>query len=154
MPRISESLAGRVHIAELWPFSAGEADLLGPQADSLLPALLGEASIVPSFQGRTMPTRREYLDPSATSPRSAASNTWPELPRILRLLAASTAQEVNDVEMASRSSIDRRTLRANYLPLLHTVYLAHEVPASSRNLVSRVAKRPKAYLTDTGIAAI
>jgi hypothetical protein len=76
-----------------------------------------------------------------------------ELPRILRFLAASTAQETRDAQMAERLSIDRRTLRANYLPLLRTVYLAFELPAWSRNLVSRVSRHPKSYLVDTGVAA-
>jgi hypothetical protein len=76
-----------------------------------------------------------------------------ELPRVLRLLAAATAQEINDAELAAGLDVDRRTLRANYLPLLHTVYLAFEVPAWSRNPGSRVVKKAKSYLADTGLAA-
>ncbi|HLF69939.1 MAG TPA: DUF4143 domain-containing protein, partial [Actinomycetota bacterium] len=76
-----------------------------------------------------------------------------ELPRILRLLAAATSQEIKDTELAQRLGIDRRTLRANYLPLLQTVYLAHEIPAWSRNVASRVSKHPKSYLVDSGLAA-
>lgn len=182
LPRVSESLAGRIHIVQLWPFSQGEAERLGPSSDSLLPAMLERAGLVQHFQGRDMPTRRQYLErlcrggyPDVQGLDEAARRRFfanyirtitqrdvpeissirhvAELPWILRLLAASSAQEVNDVELAERLSIDRRTLRVNYLPLLHTVYLAFEVPAWSRNLVSRVAKRPKTYLADTGIAA-
>ncbi len=182
LSRISESLAGRVHIVELWPFSQGESERLGPSSDSLLPAMLEPGSLVTVFRGKDMPTRRQYLErlcrggyPEAQRLGQAARRRFfsnyirtitqrdvpeisrirhvTELSRILRLLAASSAQEVNDVELAGRLSIDRRTLRANYLPLLHTVYLAFELPAWSRNLVSRVAKRPKTYLADTGIAA-
>jgi len=76
-----------------------------------------------------------------------------ELPRILQMLAASTAQEVRDVKMAERLSIDRRTLRANYMPLLQASFLTLEIPAWSRNLVSRVAKHPKNFLVDSGLAA-
>ncbi|MEQ8768657.1 MAG: ATP-binding protein [Planctomycetota bacterium] len=182
LSRISESLAGRVHIVDLWPFSQGEAKRLGPESDTLLPALFDSPSVIRRLGRRPMPTRREildricrggypeaqYLDPAARRrffanylrtvtlrdvPEISRIRHLDELPRILRLLAAATAQEINDADLAARLNIDRRTLRANYLPLLHTVYLAHEVPAWSRNLVSRVSKRSKSYLADTGIAA-
>lgn len=182
LPRISESLAGRVHIVDLWPFSQGEAERLGASSDALLPALFSRASLVTALRGRTMPSRRQYLErlcrggyPEAQRLDAAARRRFfsnyirtitlrdvpeisrvrhvSEIPRILRLLAAASAQEINDVEIASRLNIDRRTLRANYLPLLHTVSLAFELPAWSRNLVSRVTKRPKTYLADTGVAA-
>jgi len=76
-----------------------------------------------------------------------------ELPRLLSLLAASTGQEIHDARLAGRLSIDRRTLRANYLPLLETTYLTLQVGAWSRNMASRVAKHPKGYLVDSGLAA-
>ena len=181
VPHVTESLAGRIHIVELWPFAPGEAARLGAGSDGLLPSLFQDSSLVSAFRGQTMPHRREYLealcrggypeaqrlDPAARRrffanyirtvtqrdvPQISRIQHIAELPRILRLLAASTAQEVNDVDMAGRLSIDRRTLRANYVPLLHTVYLAFEVPAWSRNLVARVSKRSKSYLADTGIA--
>lgn len=181
VPKVSESLAGRVHIVELWPFAPGEAARLGVGSDGLLPLLFQDAPLAGAFRGHTMPRRSQYFEdlcrggyPEAQPLDAAARRRFfanyvrtvtqrdvpqisriqhiAELPRILRLLAASTAQEVNDVDMAGRLSIDRRTLRANYLPLLQTVYLTFEIPAWSRNLVARAARRSKAYVADTGIA--
>ncbi len=182
VPRISESLAGRVHIVELWPFSQGEAECLGPGCDSLLPALLSSEPLVRRAPAQPVATRRDILArvcrggyPGVQALGSAARRRFfsnyirtvthrdvpeisrirhiDELARVLRLLAAATSQELNDVDLAAKLDIDRRTLRANYLPLLHMVYLAFELPAWSRNPVSRVSKRAKSYVADTGIAA-
>lgn len=178
---ISESLAGRVHIVDLWPYTQGEAQVLGDGADTFLPRLVKGQSLRAGEPSR-LPRRRDYLEilcrggyPEALKldrdarrrffrnyvrtvtqrdvPEISRVRHVEELPRILRLLAAATAQEARDTQLAERLRIDRRTLRANYLPLLHTVYLALEVPAWSRNVVSRVSRHPKNYLVDTGLAA-
>ena len=182
LPTISESLAGRTHIIDLWPYTQGEAQELGDGADTFLARVLERSSLQQAFNPGAAPNRREYLElvcrggyPEAVRLRGEARRRFfrnyvrtvtqrdvpeisrvrhvEELPRILRLLAATTAQETRDVELAERLRIDRRTLRANYLPLLHTVYLALELPAWSRNLVSRVSRHPKSFLVDTGLAA-
>jgi len=182
LPTISESLAGRAHIVDLWPFTQGEAQELGEGADTLLPRLFKESTPVGALPATKLPSRRDYLErvcrggypetrdlaPDARHrffrnylrtvtqrdvPEISHIRHLDELPRIMRLLAGVTAQEIKDTELADHLSIDRRTLRANYLPLLHTVYLALELPAWSRNLVSRVSRHPKSYLVDSGLAA-
>lgn len=182
LPTISESLAGRVHIVDLWPYTQGEAQRLGDGSDSLLLRLFQQGSPREALGETAVPDRRDYLKllcrggyPEAVKldgdarkrffrnyvrtvtqrdvPEISRVRHVEELPRILRLVAAATAQEARDTQLAERLSIDRRTLRANYLPLLHTVYLAFELPAWSRNLVSRVSRHPKSYLVDTGLAA-
>lgn len=74
------------------------------------------------------------------------------LPRLYRLLAALTAQELNVNALARNLGIDDGTVRA-YLPVLETVFLVHLLPAWSRNLTARVKRRAKVHLTDTGLAA-
>jgi hypothetical protein len=182
LPTISESLAGRVHIVDLWPYAQGEVDGLGDAADTLLVRLFDGAPIRTDPGDARLPTRLDYLErvcrggyPDALRldrrarraffrnyirtvtqrdvPEISRIRHVEELPRILRLLAGATAQEVRDTALADRLGIDRRTLRTNYIPLLHTVYLSFELPAWSRNLVSRVSKRGKGHLVDTGLAA-
>lgn len=182
LPTVSESLAGRIHIVDLWPYTQGEAQVLGDNADSFLQRVIHGQSLREGFEPGTGPTRIEYLEllcrggfPEAVRVSGGARRRFfrnyvrtvtqrdvpeisrvrhtEELPRILRLLAAATAQETRDTELAERLQIDRRTLRANYIPLLQTVYLAFELPAWTRNLVSRISKHPKNYLVDTGLAA-
>lgn len=182
LPTISESLAGRVHIVDLWPYSQGEADGLGESADSLLPRLFERAPVREGLDEGRLPTRHGYLErvchggyPEAVGLDAPARRAFyrnyvrtvtqrdvpeisrirhvDELPRILRLLAAATARETRDTELAEQLSIDRRTLRANYLPLLHTVYLSFELAPWSRKLAARVSRHPKTHLVDTGLTA-
>lgn len=182
LPTISESLAGRVHIVDLWPYTQGEAQTLGATADHFLPSVFREERPWETLRESRLPQRRDYLQliccggyPEAITLDEQARRAFfrnyvrtitqrdvpeisrvrhvDELPRILRLLAASTAAEIKDTDLAAHLSIDRRTLRANYLPLLQTVYLSFELPPWSRNLVSRASKHPKNHLVDTGLAA-
>jgi predicted AAA+ superfamily ATPase len=74
------------------------------------------------------------------------------LMEMVRYFAATTAQELVLSTVAQRLGIDRSTVNT-YEPRLKTVFLVHRVPASSRNLTAKVVKRPKLYVTDTGIAA-
>jgi uncharacterized protein len=181
VPTISESLAGRVRIVDLWPFTQGEIGELGQEADSLLPRLMAPGPLVGTVVDK-LPTRAEYFErickggyPEAQAldstgrrhffddyvrtvtqrdvPEISKVRHVTELRRILEFLAATTAQEINDTRLAEKLNLDRRTLRLNYLPLLHTGDLATETPAWSRSPVARVIKRPKSYLTDTGVAA-
>lgn len=182
LPTISESLAGRVHIVDLWPYTQGEAQKLGDDGDTFLLRAFQEGPLRDAIAGSMLPKRPAYFEllcrggyPEAIDldvdarkrffrnyvrtitqrdvPEISRIRHVEELPQILRFLAATTAQESRDTQLAERLSIDRRTLRANYLPLLHTVYLSLELPAWSRNLVSRVSRHPKSYLVDTGIAS-
>ena len=74
------------------------------------------------------------------------------MPRLLRLLAGLTAQELDVAQLARRANLDDQTLH-NYLPLLETVYLVQRIPGWSRNLTSKVKRRPKIYITDSGLAS-
>jgi len=75
-----------------------------------------------------------------------------ELPRLLRLIAARNAGELNIANLANDAGMPVRTL-SPYLALLETLFLIQRVPAWSTNLSKRVVSRPKAMLFDTGLAA-
>lgn len=178
VPTLSESLAGRVAIVDLWPFSVAER-LRRP------PTFVERVFSDPADLLRIRPdqhTRHEYMQmvctggfPAAVERESSAARArWfasylrtvtsrdvrdiarihrlEVLPRAMRLLAAMTAQELNAASVAQRLNLDEETARS-YLPLLETVYLIHRIPAWSRNLTSRVVRRPKVHLTDSGLAA-
>lgn len=178
VPTLSESLAGRVALIELWPLSVAER--VGTAPDLLDRILDDPAGLL---RERPAPiTRHEYLRlacaggfPEALKRRSARSRAmWfssylttvtqrevldiarirniEVLPRMFRLLATLTGQELNAADVARVLGIDDDTVRA-YLALFETVYLLYRLPAWSRNLTSRVKKRPKIHLTDTGLAA-
>ncbi len=179
---ISESLAGRVRIVDLWPYTQGEADELGPDADTLLYRLFDESlSLIPNVRGGKL-GRSDYLEricrggyPEVNDLRPQARRHWfdsyvrtitqrdapeigrgrhiGELAKLARVLAARTGQELIVEHVARDAEIERSALARNYLPLLETVYLSVSLPAWSRNFTSRAVKHPKTYIADPGLAA-
>jgi uncharacterized protein len=75
-----------------------------------------------------------------------------DLPRLIRLLAARSATELNLSSLAADAEIPVRTLPP-YLDLLETLYLIDRIPAWSTNLSKRVANRPKITFLDSGLTA-
>lgn len=177
VPSISETLAGRVDIVPLWPLSEGE---LGGGADSFIDRVFESPERLTARRS-TPPGRQEYLEivcrggyPSVQRMPAAQRRRWftqyvrtvlqrevqvaadirrgNALRTMIRYLASITAQELVVSTMASRLGIDRQTANT-YEPWLETVFLAHRVPAWSRNITSKVVRRPKVYMSDTGIAA-
>ena len=76
-----------------------------------------------------------------------------ELPKLLRMLAARTGQELNIARLAGEVAIDRNALARNYLPILETVYLIRMLPAWSRSVAKRIIRHPKVHIMDSGLAA-
>ena len=177
-PSLSESLAGRAGILEVWPFA--QQELAGRDV-----SFLSRAFTEPAAMRAAPPSeldRRDYFDlicrggyPEPNTMTSAlARDAWYrayvqavidtdiremariEAPgnvrRLLHLAAAATAQEFNAVKAGSDLQLHRTTVNS-YLNLLETVFLIRYLPAWSRNLMTRAVRRPKLHLADTGLAA-
>lgn len=174
-PDMADALVGRVETLELWPFSQGELsghpetfiDRLFEAPNALVRA--GDvgrrhlfdriiAGGFPEAAGRPAQRRGRWFDGYvSTVARSvirelAEIERLAELPRLLRLCAARTATELNVSAVASEIGVPRRTTDG-YLSLLSTAFLIHLVPAWSTNLSSKVVRRPKLVMADTGLAA-
>ncbi|MEU0567116.1 ATP-binding protein [Nonomuraea sp. NPDC005983] len=177
-PSLSESLAGRAGVLEVWPFA--QQELAGGSTSFLTRAFedpesfrtvsrsgYGRADyfdvIVRGFYPETMTMRSElaraewhsaYVQSVIdTDIREMAKIDEPSsLRSLLRLAAASTGQEMNVVKTASDLGLHRTTVN-RYLGLLETVFLVRLLPAWSRNLNARAVRRPKLHVTDTGLAA-
>ncbi len=176
LPQLSETLAGRAAILELWPFSVGETlgvretfvdDLLAGTAllegstdhdevDALALACRGGFPVIrwrsPRAAARwwdgyvTTVTQRDVLELSRI--RRAT-----DLRRVLQLAAARTATVLNVSALASDAGGLSVTTTTDDLTLLESVYLIHRVPAWSTNLSAKVARTPKLHVTDTGLSA-
>lgn len=176
LPTISESLAGRVDIIDLWPLSQGElrgrreafADLLFGTARalrSIRPPALPRASYYeaacrggfPPVQARSAAGRRRwfssYVDTVTQKDVQEISRVRQarDLKRLIRYLAANTAGELHVASLARDLDLPRTTVDG-YLPLLETLYLFVRLPGWSRNLTSKVVKHAKAHLVDSGLA--
>ncbi|MGH7883771.1 MAG: ATP-binding protein, partial [Candidatus Dormibacteraceae bacterium] len=177
-PSLSESLAGRAAILNIWPFAEQELAGVSPSFIDLAfenSDLLRELS--PSTVSRSEYFTRIYRGgyPEAmvlssarlreswyeTYLQSVVEADMREMTRIgepsnllsmMRILASNTSQEANVLKIADALQLHRHTA-TRYLSLLESVFLLHQVPAWSRNLLARVVRRPKLHLTDTGLAA-
>lgn len=177
VPSIAETLAGRVDIVPLWPLSMGELnggtddfvdrafasprDLLHHNGHAIDRQRYMEMLCVggyPEAQRQAHRTRRRWFSRYVQTVLQREIELAADIRRVdalrdmVRYFAATTAQELVLKKVAERLNIDRATVQ-RYEPWLETVFLIHRIPAWSRNLTAKVIKRPKLYLTDTGVAA-
>jgi uncharacterized protein len=174
LPKLADSLAGRMGLLRLWPLSQGELesrlerfielafseeppplDLAG--STDLLPRLLKGG--YPEVQTRQTEKRRSvwFTDYLTTIIERdvrdlSAIEGLTDLPRLLRLIAARSAGLVNQADIARDAALNTKTFK-RYFDLLQTTYLLYTLPSWSSNLGKRLVKAPKVYLTDSGVAA-
>jgi hypothetical protein len=176
LPRVSESLAGRMEILTLWPLSQGEIE---GAREGFLDALFGRA--VPSPARRPLPWKEviervitggypEVLSQSSASRRRAWFGSYitailqrdvrdlasieslGQMPRLLALLAARVGSLLNVAELSRSSTLPQTTLK-RYLTLFEATFLVQLLPAWSGNLGKRLVKAPKVVLCDSGLTA-
>lgn len=176
LPRLSESLAGRMEIFNLWPFSQGEIegvrehfidaifDVLPwraagaePLRDLVARALRGgypEVVLARSAAERRQAWFGSYITTILQRDVRDVANVsgLTELPRLLSLLAARAGALQNFAELSRSSTIPQTTLK-RYIALLETTFLVYTLPPWSANLSKRLVKSPKFYLADTGLLA-
>jgi predicted AAA+ superfamily ATPase len=178
VPSISESLAGRVRILDLWPLSQGELAgrrehfvdsvfwppprLRAVEGAALSRAQLFERVVLGGFPAvHDLPSARlraawfgDYV--RTLLQRDLAELRRPgrlvDLPRLVQLVLARTGQELVMSSMASDLRLTVDTVK-EYLGLLETLYLFHSVAGWSGSSGRRAIKRPKIHAVDTGLAA-
>ncbi|NGZ94692.1 MAG: hypothetical protein CV089_00915 [Nitrospira sp. WS110] len=173
LPRLSESLAGRMEVIPLFPFSTGE--LAGKREGFVKRLFDGTlAKVKPMSTQDDLPARLtrggypEAVQRDAKDRRSAWFASYIStilqrdvrdlarvdalhtLPNLLKLLAARTSGLMNLADVGRDAGLPHTTL-TRYLALLETVFLVHRVPAWSPNLGKRLVKAPKLHLVDTGL---
>ena len=172
VPQLSESLAGRIEILTLRPFSQGEIEAVGENFidaafdDSLRPAGGCDDLIARILRGGYPPAlerpdperRRAWLGSYVTTTLDrdirdlSHIDALSSLPRLLALIATRTAGLLNFMDLARGSGIPQTTLK-RYFALLEATFLVQLVQAWTNNLGKRLIKAPKLYLNDTGLAA-
>jgi len=176
LPKISESLAGRMEVITLWPFSQGELhdreeNFIGKIFLKKLPsfpkASFDDCDLIPNLmvggypeviQRKTLKRRNAWYASYITTllQRDVRDLSHIEgltdMPRLLTLLAGRTGGLLNMSELSRSSGIPNTTLK-RYLTLLETTYLLQPLPPWSRNLGKRLIKSPKICLVDSGMAA-
>ena len=174
VPKLADSLAGRMEILRLHPLAQCELAGRAPRfLDTLftggfktrkyerLGTALAEriaAGGYPAALARTTPRRRTawYRDYVETLVQRdvrdlARISALDALPRLLALAAAQTARLLNVTDLAGPFQVSRPTIR-DYVTLLERVFLLEALPPWHSNRLSRLIKTPKLHVGDTGVA--
>jgi hypothetical protein len=151
---ITQSLAGRVGLLELLPFSLDE---LGAVHAPRSPEEVLWRGLYPPVIDRGVPPPgwyRNYVATYIERDLRLLVNIRDLGPfrRFVRMCAARTAQTLNLSALAADCGITHNTARA-WLSVLEASYVVHLVVPYHRNFGKRLVKAPKLYFIDPGLAA-
>jgi predicted AAA+ superfamily ATPase len=178
LPKLSDSLAGRMEVLTLWPFSQGElrgvrenfvehlfstghANKSGRRSsvswEELLEIMV--AGGYPPAVARHTPTRRDawfqsyVLTMLQRDIRDLASIAdFTAIPRLLSVVAARAGSLLNFADLSRTMGLPQTTLK-RYFALLENTFLVQLLRPWARNLGKRVIQTPKVYLNDSGLLA-
>lgn len=174
LPRVSESLAGRMAVITLFPLAHSE--LLGRRPRFLDHAFKGKLGSVtdpvvgpdlvelvlsggyPDLLARAPSRRQQWARDYARAVITrdvrdiAEVARLDEMPRLLRALSHHAGQLVNFAELGGQLGLDAKTAR-RYLGILEQVYLVRRVEPWFANRLKRMIKTPKLHFLDTGLLA-
>jgi hypothetical protein len=174
VPKLADSLAGRMEILRLHPLA--QPEIAGAPSNFLPVLLTGQfkAGIAGRRMGRDLAERvatggyPPALKRSSASRRAIWYRDYAEtlvqrdirdlarisqmdaLPRLLTLTAGQTARLLNVSDLAAPFQVSRGTIR-EYVTLLSRIFLLEELPPWHSNRLSRLIKTPKLHLGDTGL---
>ena len=178
LPKLSESLAGRMEILTLWPFSQGE--IHGIQ-ENFVDTLLSADPVNWNGVGATV-SRQELLAavlaggyPLAVARMSASRrDAWFQsyamtilqrdirdianladiaaVPRLLTVVAGRAGGLLNAADLSRTVAIPQTTLK-RYFALLEATFLVQLLRPWARNIGKRVIQTPKIYVNDSGLLA-
>ena len=167
LPKLSDSLVGRMSVRTLYPFAASE--VFSTKGDFLqrlfsadfadmenVPALdeAIESATFPEISGKPARERGEWFDGYLTTILQRDVRTVAELekiallPRLLRVLAARAGKLMNDAEIARDVGLNPVTSKS-YRGILQAMFLSFEVGPWYRDVGKRLVKSSKGYIVDT-----
>ncbi|MEJ2044999.1 MAG: ATP-binding protein [Reinekea sp.] len=176
LPKVKESLAGRVEILHLHPLTELEKDQSNPaflealfngklkpsisQTQQELPGIAervcqgGYPEPLTRSANRARQWYRQYLQTIIQNDVKDIANIRDEdeLLRLAELLALRTGNLLNISSIATDLKMRRETAE-KYISILEHLFLAYRLPAWHNNQSKRLVKAPKLHLVDSGLAA-
>ena len=152
---IAQSLAGRVALIKLLPFSLGELEGSG-QAPATVDKLLLQGLYPPIYDRGLDPTTwyanyvATYLERDVRQLVNVRDLTT--FDRFLRLCAGRSGQLLNLSGLASDAGVSHNTARA-WVSVLEASYLVQLLPPYHRSFNKLLVKTPKLYFLDPGLAS-
>lgn len=176
LPRLSDSLAGRMEVLMLYPLAQCEIEgrkssfleqVLEGKLSDCAATRLGEELVERVLKGGYPEPRRR----ASESRRQAWLRNYVEtilqrdihdiarissmeaVPTLLQMLAQRTGQLLNISELAKAFQLSRPTID-HYVALLRRIFLVDFLQPWHSNRSKRLIKTPKVHLADTGLAAM
>lgn len=175
LPRLSESLAGRIEIVRLFPLS--QAELRGER--SLLLENAFEGKVTPPAVLRVGDALSELVVTGGYPdmihrPTASRRQAWArdyvttlierdvrdiadvekldQMPHLLRILAHHSGQLTNFSQIGGQIGLDEKTVR-KYIGIFEQLFLVQRVEPWFRNPIKRLIKTPKLHFLDSGLLA-
>lgn len=173
LPKVGDSLAGRIEIHNLWPLSQDEIE--GKRSNFLNTLVNTDQKFESSkLTWKDIAARMRVGGYPESIARSSASrrNKWfadyltailqkdirelanieglTEIPNILKLIATRVGSTINMSDISRLSGVKNTTLK-RYVTLLEHIFLIVHVPAWTKNAEGEFVKSSKVYLNDTGL---
>ncbi len=174
VPRLADSLAGRMGLLRLHPLAQSEIGRVRPGfldrlfrgdfgtrvstrlGDELATRIVAggyPAALVRRGAARRAAWYRDYVEAEIQRDVRdlARIRSLDMLPRLLAVAAGYTAQLINVAELSGPFQLTRQTVH-DYVALLENVFLLDRLPPWHSNRLSRLVKTPKLHMGDTGLA--
>lgn len=173
LPKVADSLAGRIEIHNLWPLSMSEMHGSNP---AFLRGLHGKENVFqnnkiawkaiieaistggyPEAVARKNESRRakwfkSYITSVLQKDIRDLSNIegLNQIPNILQLIGTRVGSTINISDIARLSGVKNTTMQ-RYIALLEHVFLIARIPAWTPNAEGQYVKSPKVFINDTGL---
>ncbi|HMB52314.1 MAG TPA: ATP-binding protein [Thermoanaerobaculia bacterium] len=152
---ITQTLAGRVGLLDLLPFSLGELQAAGEEPENLETLL--HAGLYPPIHDRQADPSlwfdnyvRTYVERDVR--QMVNVRDLGTFQRFVRMCAARTGQLLNLSGLAGDCGVSHNTAKS-WMSVLQASYLVHLVQPHHENFEKRLVKTPKIYFHDPGLAA-
>ena len=150
MEQISQSLAGRVGITKLLPFTVNEIKSKSLKLNDLLytgmyPRIYDQDIRPDTFYKNYIST---YVEKDIRQIKRITN--LDNFLRFIRILAGRTGQELNLSAVSEECGISHNTGK-EWISVLEASFLIYRIPPFHKNYNKRIVKNPKIYFTDTGL---
>jgi len=150
MEQISQSLAGRVGISKLLPFSLDEIRTYSKDLDDLLycgmyPRIYDQHIRPETFYKNYIST---YIEKDVRQIKKITN--LDNFMKFMRILAGRTGQELNLSAISEECGISHNTVK-EWISILEASFIIHRIRPYHKNYNKRIVKNPKIYFTDTGL---
>jgi hypothetical protein len=175
LPRVADSLAGRMETIKLLPLSRSEvlgrrptfldavfASHLTKPKNAITGKELVELTLIGGFPEAMMRAGgrrrqdwgRSYLTSVLTRDLRDIADVekLTELPKFVRLLAEHAGQLVNSSELGKGIGVNHKTAQ-RYIGLLEQIFLVASLAPWHTNAIKRIVKTPKLHFLDSGLLA-